>query len=78
MKLPRDVSGARLIRALQGFGYEVIRRKGSHVRLRHTGPPQHLVTVPDHDAIKTGTLQAILAEVARERLIPIEDLKKDL
>ena len=33
MKLPRDVSGDRLIRALPMLGYEVLRQKGSHARL---------------------------------------------
>ena len=41
----------KLIRALERLGYVVIRKKGSHVRLRHEGPPVHLVTVPLHDAL---------------------------
>lgn len=67
MKLPRGVSGERLIRALEQIGYSVVRRKGSHVRLRHEGPPVHLITVPLHQAIKTGTLHGIVSEVARAR-----------
>ena len=31
MKLPRGVSAARLIRALEHLGYETTRQKGSHV-----------------------------------------------
>ena len=57
MKLPRGVSGERLIHALVQLGYEKIRQKGSHVRLRHAGPPQHVVTIPLHDSLKTGTFQ---------------------
>ena len=64
MKLPRGVSADRLIRALEHVGYEVIRHRGSHVRLRHPGPPVHAVTVPLHNPLKTGTLHGILAEVA--------------
>ena len=45
MKLPRGVSGDRLIHVLTGLGYTVIRQKGSHVRLRHEGPPAHTITV---------------------------------
>jgi predicted RNA binding protein YcfA (HicA-like mRNA interferase family) len=56
MKLPRGVSAGRLIRTLEGLGYEVLRQKGSHVRLRHEGPPVHTVTVPLHSPLKTGTL----------------------
>jgi len=76
MKLPRGVSGERLIRVLEHLGYEVIRRKGSHVRLWHHGPPAHGVTVPLHKALKTGTLQGILAEVAQMRSITVESLSE--
>ena len=38
MKLPRGVSGDRLIHILFGLGYSVIRQKGSQVRLRYEGP----------------------------------------
>jgi predicted RNA binding protein YcfA (HicA-like mRNA interferase family) len=41
MKLPRGVSGDGLIRALERFGYAKTRQKGSHVKLRHDGPPVH-------------------------------------
>jgi len=33
MKLPRDVSGHDLARALGKYGYEITRQKGSHMRL---------------------------------------------
>jgi predicted RNA binding protein YcfA (HicA-like mRNA interferase family) len=74
MKLPRGVSADRLIRALEHFGYRVVRQKGSHVRLRCDGPPDHLITVPFHDPLKTGTLHGILAEVAQTRSITIESI----
>lgn len=63
MKLPRGVSADRLIRTLEHLGYGVIRQKGSHVRLRHQGPPAHTITVPLHNPLKTGTLRGILGEV---------------
>ena len=72
MKLPRGVSSERLIRALERAGYEVIRQRGSHVRLRHPGPPAHAITVPMHNPIKTGTLHGILAEVARMRSVTVD------
>ena len=74
MRLPRDVSADRLIRALGRLGYGVIRQKGNHVRLRHQGPPVHLVTVPLHTPLKTGTLHGILSEVAEMRSISIDEL----
>lgn len=33
MKLPRNVSGLQLIKALSRLGYEITRQTGSHVRL---------------------------------------------
>jgi predicted RNA binding protein YcfA (HicA-like mRNA interferase family) len=74
MKLPRDVSGDRLVRALERLGYRAIRQKGSHVRMRHDGPPVHVVTIPLHNPLKTGTLHAILSEVAQMRSIGIESI----
>jgi predicted RNA binding protein YcfA (HicA-like mRNA interferase family) len=74
MKLPRGVSADRLIRTLEGLGYKVIRQKGSHIRLRHDGPPVHLVTVPLHNPLKIGTLHGILAEVALIRSTTVDSL----
>jgi predicted RNA binding protein YcfA (HicA-like mRNA interferase family) len=74
MRLPRGVSADRVIRALERLGYGVIRQKGSHVRLRHEGPPAHTITVPLHDPLKTGTLYGILSEVGQERSITIESI----
>jgi len=74
MKLPRGVSADRLIRALEHFGYRIIRRKGSHVRLSHEGPPAHSITVPLHNPLKTGTLHGILAEVSQARSISVESI----
>jgi len=74
MRLPRGVSADRVIRALERLGYEVIRQKGSHVRLRHQGPPVHAITVPFHDPLKTGTLHGVLSEVPEKRAITIESI----
>ena len=78
MKMPRGVSADRVIQALEHLGYVVIRQKGSHVRLRHEGPPMHTITVPLHNPLKTGTLHGILSEVAQIRSITIESLTESL
>jgi len=78
MKLPRDVSAERLIRVLENLGYQVLRQKGSHIRLRHDGPPAHLITVPRHTRLKTGTLHGILSEVAQMRSIAIDSIAEML
>lgn len=78
MKFPRGVSGDRVIHALEGVGYSVVRQKGSHVRLRCPGPPAHTITVPLHNPMKTGLLHAILVEVALMQSVTVESLAERL
>ena len=63
MKLPRDLSGDDLTKALAKLGYEVTRQTGSHIRLSTQARGQHHLTIPAHKPIKIGTLNAILREV---------------
>lgn len=66
MRLPRDLTGHQLTALLgRHYGYEVVRQSGSHLRLTTTVAGHHHITVPAHDALRVGTLAAILAEVAR-------------
>ena len=74
MKLPRGVSADRFIRALEKLGYEVIRQKGSHIRLLHADVPTHSISVPNHDPLKIGTFHGILTEVAQGRSVSIQDI----
>jgi predicted RNA binding protein YcfA (HicA-like mRNA interferase family) len=60
MRLPRDLSGAELIKRLGRLGYAVTRQSGSHVRLACTDPRQHHLTVPAHDPLRIGTLAAVI------------------
>lgn len=61
-KLP-VVSGRQVIRVLERQGYQVVRQRGSHVRLRDESDPEHLpVTVPDHKTLKPGLLRQILRD----------------
>ncbi|HEX8708200.1 MAG TPA: type II toxin-antitoxin system HicA family toxin [Pyrinomonadaceae bacterium] len=46
MKLPRDVSGAALAKALAALGYEITRQTGSHLRLTTPEGGEHHVTIP--------------------------------
>lgn len=68
MKLPRDLSGRQVVKALCRLGFEVTRQAGSHVRLASAG---RRVTVPLHKSIVPGTLQNILrqAGVTPERFL---------
>jgi predicted RNA binding protein YcfA (HicA-like mRNA interferase family) len=78
MKLPRDLSGADLIKALGRVGYRVTRQSGSHTRLTTDTPTQHHVTVPMHDALKIGTLAGILNDVATHLKITREQLQEKM
>ena len=69
MKLPRDLSGAELAKALARIGYRVSRQTGSHIRLTTDSPTQHHVTIPAHDPLKLGTLAAIVGDVAEHQEI---------
>lgn len=64
MKLPRNLSGVQLIKALEKFGYQATRQTGSHIRLSSNVSKEHHLTVPLHDPLRIGTLAAILADVA--------------
>jgi len=79
MKLPRDLSGASLIRHLcKEWDYEVVHRVGSHVILQ-TGIPGHQrLPVPDHDALRIGTLNSILRLVSMHKGVSKEDVLKGL
>jgi predicted RNA binding protein YcfA (HicA-like mRNA interferase family) len=78
MKLPRDLSGDDLVKALAKYGYEVMRQKGSHVRLTTQRKGEHHITIPRHDALRIGTLRAILQMVATHLGVDREELQKDL
>ena len=65
------VSGKRLIKALEEDGWEVVRQRGSHVRLKKHGRRIALV-VPLHKEIKRGTLGGIL----RDADLSTDDLRR--
>ena len=54
MKLPRDLSGGELAKALAAMGCQVTRQTGSHIRLTTQMGDEHHVTVPAHMALPLG------------------------
>ncbi len=78
MKLPRDIGGRQLAKLLERYGYRVTRQTGSHLRLTTTLGGEHHITIPGHEALRVGTLSAILQEVAthldRDRSVLVQDL----
>ena len=59
MKLPRDVSGAEVVKALERLGFSITRQTGSHVRMVREN---RRVTVPIHRNLVAGTLQNVLRQ----------------
>ena len=77
LRLPL-VSGRQLVRLLEGLGYQLVRQRGSHIRMRgSTLLGEHSITDPNHREIARGTLNDILNEVglwnntSKERLIQL-------
>ena len=59
MKLPRDLSGVEIVKALQRLGFSTVRQKGSHAQL---AKGDKRITVPMHRFVTVGTLQNILRQ----------------
>ena len=73
-KLP-VISGQKLIATLKSLGYQVVRQRGSHVRLENKTPTgTHKITIPIHDPLAKGTLNDILIKVSLWNQIPKKDL----
>ena len=77
-RIPRDLSGAELVKALRRLGYEETRTTGSYVRVTCPGPPQHHQTIPKHSPLKVGTLSGILDEIAQARKTTRDEVLKAL
>jgi predicted RNA binding protein YcfA (HicA-like mRNA interferase family) len=74
MRIPRDLSGADLVKHLGKLGYAVSRQTGSHLRLTRNEDGEHHVTIPNHDPLRIGTLAAILDSVAKHLCVSREEL----
>jgi len=62
MRLP-VLSGEELVKLLRKVGYEVVRQKGSHLRLKNAhDSSRNPLTVPLHDEIRPGLLRKILRD----------------
>jgi predicted RNA binding protein YcfA (HicA-like mRNA interferase family) len=78
MKLPRDIDGSHLVKALSVLGYEPTRQKGSHIRITTRRDGENHEVIPYHDPIKTGTLASILKRIAAHHRMTVADLLKTL
>jgi predicted RNA binding protein YcfA (HicA-like mRNA interferase family) len=79
LKIPRNIHGTDLVRALRVLGYERVRQDGSHIRLTTNLNGTHHVTVPSHRPLKTGTLLGgVLKPVAAHHNFTVEQLIEKL
>jgi predicted RNA binding protein YcfA (HicA-like mRNA interferase family) len=79
MKLPRDLSGAQLIKYLRrDWGYQVLHQEGSHVILETLIPTHQRLSVPNHSPLRVGTLNAILRTVAAHKGVDRQKLLDSL
>ena len=64
---------SELVRALEKAGFQVVRQKGSHVRMKH--PDGRVVTVPVHSGqdIGRGLLRKVLrdAELTHDEFVAL-------
>lgn len=79
-KIPRDISGRELAKLLdKKYEYKFTRETGSHIRLISSFKgAEHKIAIPDHQAIKIGTLNNILNEIANYLKITKEKLIEEL
>ena len=79
MKVPRDLSGAQLVKVLcRDWDYRQVHQEGSHVILQ-TETPGHLrLSIPNHNPLRIGTLNAIVRAVATHKGVDRQTLLDSL
>jgi predicted RNA binding protein YcfA (HicA-like mRNA interferase family) len=79
VKLPRDVSGDKLVKHLRRhWGYTQVNQVGSHVILVSDSPRHHRLPVPLHDPLGISIFKKILNEVCEAKNITQDELLRDL
>lgn len=79
MKIPRQVSGAKVASALRVLGYYRVRQDGSHIRLTTELNGIHHITVPAHNPLKVGTLlNGVLKPIAAHHRLTVQELLEKL
>lgn len=73
MKLPRDIDGLRLVKALRVLGYDASRQTGSHIRVTTQRDGENHEVIPFHRPIKTGTPSSILKHISAHHGMSVEE-----
>ncbi len=64
----RVLSGRKVCEILHRHGFELVRRRGSHVVMqKSSGESTVTVPVPDHKELKLGTLRSIIRQSGADR-----------
>ena len=75
MKLPRDLSGAQLVKILcRDWGYRVAHQEGSHIILQTDSPLCQRLSVPNHNPLRVGTLNSIIRAVSGHKGVERQQL----
>ena len=69
VKIP-VVTGYELISALKKAGFEIVRQRGSHIRMRHTDG--RVVTIPVHTGKSVG--RGLLRKILRDSDLTADEL----
>ena len=68
MKVPRDLSGAQLVKVLcSHHGYNRVHQEGSHIIVQTSIPSHQRLSIPNHNPLRVGTLNAIARAVATHK-----------
>lgn len=72
----RVLSGSDVVKIIEGFGFSVIKQRGSHIKLQRISSEKtkNTVTIPNHKEIDKGTLRAIVQQLSP--FVPEIELRK--
>ena len=73
----KRLKAREVLRALRGFGFEVVSIRGSHAKLARIAPTgkREILIVPVHRELTAGTLHAIYRQASR--FVPDQDLRRE-
>jgi predicted RNA binding protein YcfA (HicA-like mRNA interferase family) len=70
----RALKSSEVLSALAAAGFQPVRRRGSHIRLRH--PDGRVVTVPEHGPHDLG--RGLLRKILRDAELTVEEFMEFL
>ena len=73
------VSGRKVVSFMQSHGYQIVRQRGSHIRLElRNDRGVWIETVPDHREVARGTLHSILRRMSEALNLSVDELARQL